>query len=300
LSYRIDLKKPLEAQIRAIAGGQIEQAREALSRHDYDPDETVRQARKRFKKVRGLYRLIRDGAPDFYADENARFGDMARQLGGLRDAAALVETADRLIAETNDSAPRQTLHAIRDRLAQRSARIAAEDAGLNARIADTSSACGDAVAALEGLCLPQRKKGAKVLRRGAVRVYKKLYRQHEHACETGKTQDYHALRKWMKYHWMHMRLLRDVWPGEMALRADAAKAVADALGRDHDAALLGDMATRLPEVIGTQSEIDTLLAAVTAHGTQLHDRIERPLSQLCAAPPDDFSAIMRRLIKQAL
>jgi len=300
LSYRLDICAPLGGQIQAVGDYQLAIASKALAGGTGDPHEAIRQARKRLKKVRGLYVLIRSGVPDFHAAEYGRLRRLAQQLGDVRDASALVDACDRLVDENDDPAARRTLIAIRDRLEERCARIAREDDGLYARIEETLGGCESAQSALHGLALRHStKKQEKIIRRGVLRVYTKLCKRYALAQETGAVEDFHALRKWMKYHWMHLRLLRDVWPGEMAIRAEKAKAVANVLGLDHDAALLGEMAIRLPEVIGTRAEIETLIMAVETHGARLHGAIDRPLAQLCAVEPDHLDAIMKRLLIQA-
>ena len=41
----------------------------------------------------------------------------------------------------------------------------------------------------------------------------------------------------MKYHWYHLRLLKEVWPEAMEMRVTAADQLSDALGDHHDMAV---------------------------------------------------------------
>ena len=65
MSYRIDPWRDLGDEVRRIARSQLERAGEWLDGGDGDENEAIHEARKRFKKVRGLYRLVRNGAPGF-------------------------------------------------------------------------------------------------------------------------------------------------------------------------------------------------------------------------------------------
>ena len=57
----------------------------------------VHEARKRFKKIRTLLRLIRTylGEP-LWREENKTFGDIARSIGAVRDAQSLIECVTKL------------------------------------------------------------------------------------------------------------------------------------------------------------------------------------------------------------
>lgn len=68
-----------------------EQAKKALFQVtvviQQDPSEAVHDARKRFKKIRALLRLVRDQlGEDVYQSENACFRALGRRLSDVRDA----------------------------------------------------------------------------------------------------------------------------------------------------------------------------------------------------------------------
>lgn len=96
MPFRIDPKKPFDDEIRRAGLELIDDAITILRDRPSGPHEAVHDARKRFKRLRALYRLVARGAPDFSREENARFRDIARSLAFARDATALVETADYL------------------------------------------------------------------------------------------------------------------------------------------------------------------------------------------------------------
>jgi threonine dehydrogenase-like Zn-dependent dehydrogenase len=60
LSYKFKKKETVRAGIRRNAREQIDEAIELLRDKKADPEEVVHEARKNFKKVRALLRLLRD------------------------------------------------------------------------------------------------------------------------------------------------------------------------------------------------------------------------------------------------
>ncbi|HJL46216.1 MAG TPA: CHAD domain-containing protein, partial [Polyangiaceae bacterium LLY-WYZ-15_(1-7)] len=97
MSFALEADEPVEGAVRRVAREQLEKALdEAKSPVIAD---AVHDLRKRAKKVRALLRLVRKAAPELYARENARVRDAQGLLSSFRDAAALVETFDELLAE---------------------------------------------------------------------------------------------------------------------------------------------------------------------------------------------------------
>jgi len=274
MSYRIRPGKPLTDEVVRIADRQYRQAIDVLYHEPDGRHEAIHDARKRFKRLRGLFRLVRYGAPEFYADENARLRDTARTLSAVRDATALVEALDRLSVECAQGDNHATLLAIRHRLAARRDRIAAGQTDLHARVSAAIASCEDGIDALSGLSLPKgQKKAIGLLAKGAAKNYGRAQDALFRARETGDPADWHDLRKRVKYHWMHMKLLRPAWPGVMKARAEVADLAGDALGDDHDLAVLEELIRAEPAEIGNEEEIAILRACMKEHSLALHERI---------------------------
>ncbi|MAS04673.1 MAG: metal-binding protein [Ahrensia sp.] len=300
MSYRIRPGKPLTDEVVRIADHQYRQAMDVLYREPDGRHEAIHDARKRFKRLRGLFRLVRYGAPDVYADQNARLRDTARTLSAVRDATALVEALDRLSVECAQGDHHATLLAIRHRLAARRDRIAAGQTDLHARVSAAIASCEDGIDALAGLSLPKgRKKAIRVLAKGAAKNYGRAQDALHRACETGDPTDWHDLRKRIKYHWMHMKLLRPAWPGVMNARAEVADLAGEALGDDHDLAVLEELVRAEPDAIGDAGEIAVLRACMKAHSLALHERIGAILRHLLHDDPDVFRSRIQALYRDA-
>ena len=93
MTFAFHPKRPFTEDFRAVGGEQIERAIAMLEVQPEGVHEAIHDARKSFKRLRSLYRLVVADAPLFQRQENARFRAMARNLSTFRDAAALVENA---------------------------------------------------------------------------------------------------------------------------------------------------------------------------------------------------------------
>lgn len=281
MSYRIMPGKPLGDEIERVAAAQYTKAIRILRDQPDGPHEAVHNARKCFKRLRGLFRLVRKADPEFFARENARVRDIARTLSEVRDAKALVEALDRLfVAEaTPDNAA--TLHAIRTRLAERHIRIVREQTDIEDKIEAAIAGCKTGIEAFGGLKLRiKSRKAIALLAKGAARNYGRAQQALETAAASADPNDWHDLRKRIKYHWMHVTLLRPLWPGEMAIRAKTADLAGEALGNDHDLVNLENLATADPDAIGSEEEVEILRSAMAAQSAQLHAEIRDILRHL--------------------
>jgi hypothetical protein len=98
MSFELHADESLTAGCRRVRVKEVKKALQELSAAEApDADEDVHEARKRFKKVRALFKLVRRGlGPAVYRRENATFRDTGRPLTEVRDAKVLVDTLDRL------------------------------------------------------------------------------------------------------------------------------------------------------------------------------------------------------------
>lgn len=286
MSYRIRPGRPLTREVVRIAKIQYASAIAVLRDQPDGPYEAIHEARKRFKRLRGLFRLVRDAAPKFHARENARVRDIARTLSTVRDATALVETLDHLLASDAAGDNPAALCAIRARLAARCDHITTQETDLEAKITAAIASCEAGIKALRKLRLPAKPdKAIAVLAGGTAKNYGRAVRALETAVASGNPADWHDLRKRIKYHCMHVQLLSPAWPGEMALRARIADHAGEALGDDHDLANLENLIAAAPDAVGNEAEIAALRACMAARSAELHDQVRRIVKNLLKDEP---------------
>src|SRR5438445_3587110 len=98
VAFELQMGESVEAGVRRIVDEQLQDALDELRGADpRKADAAVHAARKRFKRIRSLVRLVRTGLGQaVYHRENACFRDAGGSLAEVRDAAVLVQTLDQL------------------------------------------------------------------------------------------------------------------------------------------------------------------------------------------------------------
>jgi CHAD domain-containing protein len=281
MSFRIDPKKPFDDEIRRAGLELIEDAITILRDQPSGSHEAVHDARKRFKRLRALYRLIAKAAPGFSREENARFRDIARSLAFARDATALVETADYLEAFALSNAQGKALRSVTTILRKRRDHAIEHEAGLDDAIAAAIAGCEEGRARLKAASLPDDLKNtARLVRTGWAkqrkRARKALVDCHDHA----DVEHFHELRKAGQTYWMHLGLLRRLWPSAMRAKRADTKRLVDILGHDHDLSVLTAFTDREPERFGNGERLVLLRDAIVqrqralrAEGLQLANEV---------------------------
>ncbi len=274
MNYRIDPRLPLTGEIRRIAGGRIGKAVESLETSRTTPEKGLHDARKRFKELRALFRLVRSGDRAFSRKEGIRYRDIARTIAGAREATALIETLDRLVKEFPKACSAGELDGIRAALEARRACIAHDRADLGPVIDAAIAACGSGRIALAGIALPDDPQlAADVLADGARKTMRHAARALGTAAKRGRPDDFHTLRKAVKAHWMHLSLLRGVWPRPLKSRRKAVETLAERLGDLNDIFVMRALIEAEGKALGGKKAIALM--------RRLLKRSERPLRKDC-------------------
>lgn len=235
MSYRIDPALPVDREVHRVADEEITAIIAGLETLPGGRQMAVHAARKRLKRLRGLLKLIGGGNEAFHDRFNMLFRDLSRALSHARDADALVETADRFLED--GKAGSNDLRALREHLACRRDRIVHETNAFDEARAATLAGLRAAREAFAELELPDHpEEGAALLARGARDMVQKAKRALKRARKRGGADDFHELRKTLKYHWMHLGLLGDMWPGASSARRTRANTLGDLLGELNDIA----------------------------------------------------------------
>lgn len=239
MSYRLDLARPLGAEVRRVALEEIAGAVACLEAGRNRRDGGAHDARKRLKRLRGLLRLIAVAAPDFRRAEENRIRDVARSLSAARDATAIVETIDRFAREAETPSDLDRLMTIRRGLIARRDRIVKKQVDQGGAVRRAIAELGASAAAFGGLALPEDPAGAAAaVAAGAEKTYRRALKALRGAMKGGRDDAFHELRKNVKYHEMHMRLLHDAWPGPADPDLALAGELGEKLGHLHDIPVL--------------------------------------------------------------
>lgn len=250
MSFRIEPSRPLAQEVRRLALRQNEAALARLDLARGDHASGLHETRKSIKKLRALLRLVRAADEDFYKSENARYRDISGALAPLREASALVETLDRLVAA---HPKKEFLPPVREWLAGRRERIAGDTAALDKAIDAAVAGCEAGHAVLAGR--QWENVDASVLAAGAGAAIARWRKALRRAESRGEEEDFHGLRKAAKAHLAHLGLLARMWPAAAPKYRKRLDALAERLGELNDVFVLRRAfrsgALVLPEGIGT-------------------------------------------------
>ena len=232
MAYCFERGESVSDGVRRLLREEIEGAAADLSDESVDRHHGVHEARKRLKKTRAVLRLVRGSLGEVFARQNARYRDIGRRLSRVRDAEAMVETADDLREDFPGATAGPNVIAFREALVRRRQRIADEEGGLDAeigRIVRTLREAASDVGALDP-------GGADfdVLGPGLRRVYRRGRRALRLAYAKPTGENFHAWRKRVKDSWYHAILLREVWPEVMDGTILSLDRLSSLLGDEHD------------------------------------------------------------------
>ncbi|MBK5259898.1 MAG: CHAD domain-containing protein [Thermoanaerobaculia bacterium] len=239
MAYEFELHEPIAGAAQRILGEQVDRATAHLTSNAEPAEKRVHNARKRFKEIRALLRLVAPSLGGQFVVENRFFRDVARDLAATRDADAVIETVAKLRAAGDTPALKRLERALRLR------RKSVETADLQASVAN-------AVAQLPLVMgrvmnwppIPER---FSTIGDGLEKIYRQGRDGFARAAGDPTAENYHEWRKRVKDHWYHVQLLRRVWPPMMKAWEGVLEQLSATLGDHHDLdvlrALIPDVAT---------------------------------------------------------
>lgn len=296
MAYRLEHGESVTSGLRRVIREEIESAGDHLSgKKKTTRDEAIHDARKSLKKVRATLRLVRDQMGDAWERENARLRDIAARLSEFRDALAIIETFDDLKQKYRDEAGGTRLRSIRAALVKRRRQSGAEEdvavvldsattrLGRVAKQVKTWPLGGDGFAAVEP---------------GLKRTYrdgrKALARAHRHP----SPENFHELRKRVKDHWYHMRLLECLWTDVMVAYEKSLKNLEDWLGEDHNLTVLKETIASDRAAYGRDRDIDLVFELIEKYQKELRASAVPLAERIYEEKPRDFIRRMKHLWEQ--
>lgn len=249
MSFVISHSQPLADELGRIARQEIDKSVAILKAGRRRRDRGVHETRKRVKKLRGLFGLLRALDPPLLRTENLRYGELSRALSSGRDATAMVENFERLERDYPNSFADGAANSLKALLVARRDRILREEAQLGAAIEAAIEAFVEGRTALAPLSGPPNSAlAADVIAAGLTRTWEKARRSARRAARRGEAEAFHDLRKATKAHFMHMSLLEPYWPRPFKPRRDAVKRLGDRLGEVNDIDMMRVWLAGEPEI----------------------------------------------------
>ncbi len=235
MAFRLSNDETVTDSIRRIVLEQVDKAADSLGK---EKQSGVHNARKCFKRVRSILRLLRTELGNaVYKKENKWFGHISRQLSSVRDAQAMVEAFDRLSATYPELSVNKKQLPVRDWLVERQQSISDKHININKLSQEIAKDLRKNI--------PKRvdkwkfkHSGFKVLAVGFDRNYRRGRQCMKKASRNGIDELFHDWRKRVKDLWYHCTLLRDMCPDFLDERIAQLDELSDILGAEHDLQVL--------------------------------------------------------------
>jgi CHAD domain-containing protein len=245
MTFILNPEQSIQANMSRIATGQLSTARAHLTDpQDGDLHENIHEARKCFKRLRGLLRMVRPVLDrSIYLQENIRFRDAARSLSAVRDAQALVECYDMLEGAFGLRVDFRRLQPLRDRLVVRRTSSTCAQSDLEARAGKVVESLDDARTAIAGWQLEDADWND--LARGLQHVYRrarKAWRRARHQDDPAELHDWRKSAKYLRY---QFQLLQGVAGDWAEAQCQGFQELSYLLGDHHDLEMLRDMLDKM-------------------------------------------------------
>ncbi len=286
MAYTLEHGEPVPKAVRRIARQQLDGALEGLA----DPsrlgiEQTVHDVRKRCKKVRALARLVRQAVGgDGFRSVNEPVRDAAAELSPMRDSHALLATFERLVATNKESLGEATVGPVRAEL-QRQADAASPTSSEGAQRIERAAAL---LTVARAASQEWRLHDSRVLERGVRRIYGRGRTALRDSRASDDVELRHEWRKREKDLWYAIRLLEPAAPSVLVALEARLGELAEALGDDHDLAVLGDALRAQPHAYGGILHADQVIQLADRTAADLQTRAYRLGATLYAEPPRAF------------
>lgn len=233
MGYHIKSEEELNEAYRRIGLEQIEKGLKSIQKESRP--EAVHDVRKRCKKLRGLSRLYRFSlGEENYKKVNIYFRDVARRLSDIRDAKTMLDTLEMLPSGGAYSELEETL-----KLNRKGKKVLKYDRDDVIEMARKDLEEGKRV--IEESFMHVRS-DADLMIPALKKTYKRGQKALEAARKSNSGEDYHELRKRVKYLWYATRLIKHSWHNVLKKVAQEWSQLSDDLGDDHDLVVLRSFA----------------------------------------------------------
>lgn len=293
MAYRIERDESAISGVKRVIREEIESAEDHLAgKKKTTRDEAIHDARKSIKKVRATLRLVRDQLGDAWKRENAHLRDIAARLSQFRDAFVIIETFDDLKGKFADEAPPARLRSTRAGLAKRRTESAREE---DVEIVLSSAATSLRRAVKRVKRWPLAGDGFEVIAPGLERTYRGGRRALARARNDPNPETFHELRKRVKDHWYHVRLLEGLWSDVMGAYEKSLKDLEDWLGDDHNLTVLRHTIAAEPAFYGKPEDIDLIFDLIVRYQKELRADALPLAARIYEEKPRAFSRRMKHL-----
>ncbi len=288
MSYKIKNKKKFHKQFRKRLLNQVDAAIQEIQDGSMPFDKKIHQTRKRFKKIRGLLRLgMKTLGKKRYKEENSRFREYGHRLAHARDSKVYLKTLNSMAEDSVDKRKIKGLKQALEEEYNHARHTVLEEEILKNLAKDLLK---NRAVYIE---MPLKKAGNKAFVKGLTRVFLRGEKALKNAQKQPTPENFHELRKRVKYLWYHMRLLKKSNRQVNGAYADILDNLSDNLGDAHDLSLLENRLKK-EKVTGNKKQINALQKETNRRNEKLRRKSIKKSRDIFIEPNDAF--IERQLI----
>ena len=233
----IQPEEHLDDAIKRLALERLTISYNSLNAGRGDWSGSIHEARKQFKELRALVRLIRGVlGKEAYRHENYLFRDLGRQLSPIRDRDVIIEKFEWLLRRYESQGIKDHTDELAENLKEYLDRSQPTESQLNERLDWVLGRLDESFDRIRNW--PAIPNSFNSISEGVHRVYKKAYAYYNYCYETPTTSNLHEWRKRTKYVRHHYEFIQDICFAETPSVIDEAHKLTEWLGSDHDMAIL--------------------------------------------------------------
>lgn len=271
MATKLKKKTNLDKHFKDICEDLIDEAQEYLQQGN--KAEGVHNARKRYKQLRGVLRLIRFGLGEkIYDRENTTLRDAGRPLSEVRDADVMIETLDELLQHFKSHVRKESFKKLRAQLVKRRTEIRKQVIQKDKAVAKVLKSTKQISSRVKKW--PKFPDQFAILKKGIQKIYARGQDEMDCAFKDPTVENLHAWRKSVKYLRYQLEIFEDLTESILKDMADEAHTLADTLGVDHDLAVLEELLDVELKKACTPKQHEILTALIRQRRTELQKEAE--------------------------
>ena len=281
---------PFGAEIKRILVEQTDRALWQLTTPGLEVDPAVHDARKCFKRIRGVVRLVRDEiGPDSYSELNALFRDAGRALSAIRTSAVLSETLEKVQERYPDAFTEQEMDLLLEKLRSHHQSLQEQVVPQETLFKQVAEEVRHGRARIKRLHLT----GDFFPTSDLNRVYSRGRKGLKRCQKDPSVPNFHEWRKRVKYLRYEVRVLTPAWEAVLGCVTEELVVLSELLGLDHDLADLHRTLSEHPELRVLGRESVKTLRLIENYRAELEVQSFSMGSRLYVEKPDAFTGRLR-------
>jgi CHAD domain-containing protein len=278
--------------IRRIIRWQLKYALDLLRDESADKEKVVHELRKTLKRIRAVLRLVRvEIGEDQFKQYNLYLRDTARKIAPLRDV-AVYKAMVKHIASRNPHTFDEPLKVLLNDLDQEYMLLAKkyfEEEKILSVVQEDLEKMTD---------MPKKlwlfHKNFGLFYGGLLRVFERGRNQLQDTIRVPTMENFHDLRKRVKYLWHIHQVLKQSWPRMFNLISKSLEESSENLGLEHDLAILSRYILSKYEPEKALDQFTPLLQFIAGERENLQARILSSAYYLYAEKPVEFTRRMQK------